>query len=64
MPGATLTATRGDDARATVTDAQGVFRFADLTDGPWTLQVEMLGLLDAASGGRRFAQLRSRSCWR
>ena len=43
VPGATLTVTRGDDTRTTVTDAQGVFRFADLTDGPWTLQVEMLG---------------------
>jgi hypothetical protein len=43
VPGATLTATRGDDTRTTVTDAQGLFRFADLTDGPWTLQVEMLG---------------------
>ena len=43
VPGATLTATRGDEARVTVTDAQGIFRFADLTDGPWTLQVEMLG---------------------
>ena len=38
-----LTATRDAVARVTVTDAQGVFRFADLTDGPWTLQVEMLG---------------------
>ena len=43
VPGATLTATRGDVARVTVTDGQGVFRFADLTDGPWTLQIEMLG---------------------
>ncbi len=43
VPGATLTATRGDLAHVTVTDGQGVFRFADLTDGPWTLQIEMLG---------------------
>jgi len=43
VPGATLTATRGDVAQVTVTDAQGIFRFADLTDGPWMLQVEMLG---------------------
>ena len=43
VPGATLTVTRGDVARTTVTDAQGVFRFPDLADGRWTLQVEMLG---------------------
>ena len=43
VPGATLTATRGDNERVTVTDAQGVFHFTDLPDGPWTLQVEMLG---------------------
>jgi trimeric autotransporter adhesin len=43
VPGATLTATRGDVSRVTVTDARGVFHFADLADGPWTMQVEMLG---------------------
>ena len=43
VPGATVTATRADVARVTVSDEQGVFRFADLADGPWTMQVEMLG---------------------
>ncbi len=43
VPGATLTVTRGDVARTTISDPQGLFRFGDLADGPWTLQVEMLG---------------------
>jgi trimeric autotransporter adhesin len=43
VPGATVTITRGTTSRTTVTDEQGVFRVADLDDGPWTLKVEMLG---------------------
>jgi len=43
VPGATVTATRDDATRATVTDQQGVYRFADLADGRWTVRVEMLG---------------------
>src|SRR6476659_675528 len=43
VPGAPVTAPRGAATRATVSDAQGVFRLTDLADGSWTLRVEMLG---------------------
>jgi len=43
VPGATVTATRADASRATVTDEQGVYRFTDLADGSWTVEVAMLG---------------------
>ena len=43
VPGATVTATRGDERRVTVTDPQGVYHFSDLVDGTWTVRVEMLG---------------------
>src|ERR1035441_5756497 len=42
VPGATVTATQGDKKLVAVTDAQGVYAFADLADGVWNLQVEML----------------------
>src|ERR1700730_11952644 len=47
VPGATVTATRGEAVRSTVTDEQGTYRFADLADGPWTLDVTMLGFTPA-----------------
>jgi hypothetical protein len=43
VPGATVTATQGDKKITAVTDQQGVYSFPDLTDGMWTIQVEMLG---------------------
>jgi hypothetical protein len=43
LPGATVTAIHGDAQKTTVTDDQGIYRFADLADGVWTLRVEMLG---------------------
>src|SRR5260370_39348320 len=43
VPGATVTAIQGDKKVTTTTDEHGVFSFADLPDGAWTLQVEMLG---------------------
>src|SRR5260370_24106115 len=43
VPGATITAIQGDKKVTTTTDERGVFSFADLPDGTWTLQVEMLG---------------------
>src|SRR5205807_1322850 len=43
VPGATVTATQGDQTRATVTDQQGVYRLADIGDGVWTLRIAMLG---------------------
>jgi hypothetical protein len=43
IPGATVTATQGDQRFVTVTDQEGVYRLADLADGVWTIRVEMLG---------------------
>jgi hypothetical protein len=43
VPGATVTATKGDKRLGAVTDQQGVYTFADLDDGVWTFQVEMFG---------------------
>ena len=42
VPGATVTATQGDKKLVAITDPQGIYEFADLADGVWTLQVEML----------------------
>src|SRR5260370_26534533 len=42
VPGAMVTATQGDKRQAAITNDQGVYSFADLTDGVWTMQVEML----------------------
>ncbi len=42
VPGATVTATQGDKHFSAVTDAEGVYSFADLADGTWTIRVEML----------------------
>src|ERR1017187_9261954 len=42
VPGATVTATQGEKKVAAVTDPQGIYTFADLADGGWNLQVEML----------------------
>lgn len=43
LPGATVTATQGDKKFSAVSDPQGNYRFPDLPDGAWHLQVEMLG---------------------
>ena len=43
VPGATVTAEKGDQTMTAVTDAQGVYTFPDLADGAWNLRVEMLG---------------------
>ena len=43
VPGATITASRADNKIVTTTDQTGAFRFADLDEGEWTIQVEMLG---------------------
>ena len=43
LPGATVTATQGDRSLVAITDLQGNYSFADLPDGVWTFQVEMLG---------------------
>src|SRR5579862_3018897 len=43
VPGATVTATRGDKQVIAVTDQQGAYTFADLDDGTWSFKIEMQG---------------------
>src|SRR5262245_4914260 len=43
VPGATVTATQGEKKFVAVTDVQGNYSFPELADGPFTIQVEMLG---------------------
>jgi carboxypeptidase family protein len=43
VPGATVTATKGDERHVTTTDENGRYAFADLKDGVWKIEVEMLG---------------------
>lgn len=45
VPGSsvTVTATQGGKKAVAITDSQGVFEFADLADGVWTINIEMTG---------------------
>jgi hypothetical protein len=43
VPGATVTAIQGDKQIVTTTDQSGLYRFADLAEGTWTITVEMRG---------------------
>ena len=43
VPGATVTATQGEKKFVAVTDLQGAYAFPELTEGTFTIQVEMLG---------------------
>ena len=43
VPGATVTATQGDKQIVTTTDQNGVYRFPDLSEGTWTIKIEMRG---------------------
>lgn len=43
VPGATVTAKQGDKTFITVTDPMGEYVFPDLTDGTWSIQVDMSG---------------------
>jgi trimeric autotransporter adhesin len=43
IPGATVTATQGDKKVQAITDGMGTYSFPDLTDGMWTITVEMSG---------------------
>ena len=47
VPGAAVTASRGEERAATVTDVSGRYRFADLTEGVWTFKVHMSGFVPA-----------------
>src|SRR5260370_1598758 len=42
VPGATITTSQADKKLVAITDQQGAYSFADLPDGVWTIQVEML----------------------
>ena len=48
VPGASVTATKGDRTVATHTDEEGVFRFETLEDGTWLVRVEMRGFVPRA----------------
>src|SRR5271169_6429852 len=43
VPGATVTASQGDKKFVAITDQYGVYSFPDLTDGTWTIEIEMVG---------------------
>jgi len=43
VPGATITAIQGSRQFITVANQQGLYSFPDLTDGKWTIEVEMTG---------------------
>src|SRR5579862_9843458 len=43
VPGATVTATQGSTTITAVTDDQGLYLFADLKDGKWSIDIEMTG---------------------
>jgi hypothetical protein len=43
VPGATVKATQGGKQFSTTTDQEGLYSFRDLTDGAWTIEVEMTG---------------------
>jgi len=47
VPGATVTASQGDQKLTTVTDQDGVFHLATPGDGSWTVRVEMIGFAAA-----------------
>jgi trimeric autotransporter adhesin len=48
VPGATVTATQGDRQLVTTTDQSGVYRFADLSEGTWTVKIDMRGFAPLA----------------
>ena len=43
VPGTAVTATQGDKKLSVVTDDQGIYQFADLPDGKWTIDISMTG---------------------
>jgi hypothetical protein len=43
VPGTAVTATQGDKKLSAVTDDQGIYEFADLPDGKWTIDIAMTG---------------------
>jgi len=51
LPGATVTATQGDKKETAVADEQGNYVFADLPDGTWQMEAEMVGFASAKQDG-------------
>jgi len=43
VPGATVSATHADRKASATTNADGIYRLADLADGLWTLTIELFG---------------------
>lgn len=41
VPGATITLTLGNKSLSTVSNQQGIYSFPDLTDGTWTIEIQM-----------------------
>jgi hypothetical protein len=41
VPGATVTATQGSKTVTVTTDERGLYRFADLADGAWTIDIKL-----------------------
>jgi hypothetical protein len=41
VPGATVTATRGDTTITVTSDERGLYRFADLSEGQWTIEISL-----------------------
>ena len=41
VPGATVTATQGSKTVSALTDERGLFRFADLADGGWKIEIKL-----------------------
>src|ERR1700739_2036808 len=45
IPGATVSVVQGNKEFSTITDRQGRYYFPELTDGTWTIQIQMTGFL-------------------
>ena len=43
VPGATVTASQGEKNFVAITDLMGMYVLPDLTEGMWTIEIEMLG---------------------
>jgi hypothetical protein len=48
VPGATVTAKQGERTVSTVSDADGMFLFANLEEGTWAVRVEMRGFVTSS----------------
>ena len=43
VPGATVTLTHGDKSLTAISDAQGSYRFSNVDEGDWTIEIQMMG---------------------